>query len=270
MTAEAISRNAARIAVSGPAAGAMAGAFFARQCGFDNAISLDMGGTSADISLMYAGEVRVANEWSVEFGYPIMFPSIEIVTIGAGGGSIAWIDQGGSLRNGPQSMGADPGTGGLPARRQRGNQHRRQSRPRPPQPGRAPGRRDAARSRRRRTSSDKESRPAPRLRRRAGRGRHHPGRQRQHGRRRPPDLHPSRLRSPRFLPRRLRRRRLGPRRPSGARARHSGGRRPALPGITSALGCLLLDVRTISSAPTSRRPTRQQRRAGDRVRQAGG
>ena len=89
--------------------GAMAGAFFARQCGFDNAISLDMGGTSADISLMFGGEVRVANEWSVEFGYPIMFPSIEIVTIGAGGGSVAWIDAGGSLRNGPQSMGADPG-----------------------------------------------------------------------------------------------------------------------------------------------------------------
>jgi N-methylhydantoinase A len=118
MTAEAISRNAARIAVSGPAAGAMAGAFFARQCGFDNAISLDMGGTSADISLMYGGEVRVANEWSVEFGYPIMFPSIEIVTIGAGGGSVAWIDQGGSLRNGPQSMGADPG----PAAYQRGGE----------------------------------------------------------------------------------------------------------------------------------------------------
>ncbi len=118
MTAEAISRNAARIAVSGPAAGAMAGAFFARQCGFENAISLDMGGTSADISLMYGGEVRVANEWSVEFGYPIMFPSIEIVTIGAGGGSVAWIDPGGSLRNGPQSMGADPG----PAAYQRGGE----------------------------------------------------------------------------------------------------------------------------------------------------
>ena len=116
MTAEAISRNAARIAVSGPAAGAMAGAFFARQCGFENAISLDMGGTSADISLMFEGEVRVSNEWSVEFGYPIMFPSIEIVTIGAGGGSVAWIDPGGSLRNGPQSMGADPG----PAAYQRG------------------------------------------------------------------------------------------------------------------------------------------------------
>jgi N-methylhydantoinase A len=118
MTAEAIAGNAARIAVSGPAAGAMAGAFFARQCGFDNAISLDMGGTSADISLMYGGEVRVANEWSVEFGYPIMFPSIEIVAIGAGGGSVAWIDAGGSLRNGPQSMGADPG----PAAYQRGGE----------------------------------------------------------------------------------------------------------------------------------------------------
>jgi N-methylhydantoinase A len=118
MTAEAIAGNAARIAVSGPAAGAMAGAFFARQCGFDNAISLDMGGTSADISLMYGGEVRVANEWSVEFGYPIMFPSVEIVAIGAGGGSVAWIDAGGSLRNGPQSMGADPG----PAAYQRGGE----------------------------------------------------------------------------------------------------------------------------------------------------
>jgi N-methylhydantoinase A len=109
MTAEAISKNAARIAVSGPAAGAMAGAFFAQQCGFPNAISFDMGGTSADISLMFNGEVRVSNEWSVEYGYPIMFPSIEIVTIGAGGGSVAWIDDGGSLRNGPQSQGADPG-----------------------------------------------------------------------------------------------------------------------------------------------------------------
>jgi len=68
--------------------------------------------------MMYGGEVRVANEWSVEFGYPIMFPSIEIVTIGAGGGSVAWIDPGRSLRNGPQSMGADPG----PAAYQRGGE----------------------------------------------------------------------------------------------------------------------------------------------------
>ena len=68
-----------------------------------------MGGTSTDISLVYEGEMRTTNEWSVEYGHPICFPSIEILTIGAGGGSLAWIDQGGSLRNGPQSAGADPG-----------------------------------------------------------------------------------------------------------------------------------------------------------------
>jgi len=53
--------------------------------------------------------MRTTNEWAVEYGYPICFPSIEILTIGAGGGSLAWIDHAGSLRNGPQSAGADPG-----------------------------------------------------------------------------------------------------------------------------------------------------------------
>ena len=68
-----------------------------------------MGGTSTDISLVYEGEPKVTKEWSVEYGYPIRFPSIEVLTIGAGGGSLAWIDEAGSLRNGPQSAGADPG-----------------------------------------------------------------------------------------------------------------------------------------------------------------
>jgi N-methylhydantoinase A len=68
-----------------------------------------MGGTSTDISLVYGGESRVTKEWYVEYGYPICFPSIEVLTIGAGGGSLAWIDEAGSLRNGPQSAGADPG-----------------------------------------------------------------------------------------------------------------------------------------------------------------
>ena len=74
-----------------------------------NAIGLDMGGTSTDISLVYEGEPKVTKEWSVEYGYPIRFPSIEVLTIGAGGGSLAWIDEAGSLRNGPQSAGAEPG-----------------------------------------------------------------------------------------------------------------------------------------------------------------
>lgn len=73
------------------------------------AIGLDVGGTSSDISLMIDGELRRSNETSVNYGQPILFPSIDVVTIGAGGGSVAWIDDGGSLRNGPMSQRADPG-----------------------------------------------------------------------------------------------------------------------------------------------------------------
>lgn len=109
MTVEAMAFYAARIANSGPTAGAIAGAFIAQQCGFENAIGLDMGGTSTDVSLTYRGKVQVTDEWWVEYGYPILFPSADIRTIGAGGGSVAWIDEGGSLRVGPKSMGADPG-----------------------------------------------------------------------------------------------------------------------------------------------------------------
>ena len=68
-----------------------------------------MGGTSTDVSLAYQGESTVTKDWYIEFGYPIRFPSIEVLTIGAGGGSLAWKDEGGSLRNGPQSAGAHPG-----------------------------------------------------------------------------------------------------------------------------------------------------------------
>jgi N-methylhydantoinase A len=109
MTDEAASRLAARLAGSGIAAGAVASREVARLCGYPNAIGLDMGGTSADISLVYEGEARITTDWFIEYGYPIRFPSIEVLTIGAGGGSIAWIDEAGSLRNGPQSAGADPG-----------------------------------------------------------------------------------------------------------------------------------------------------------------
>jgi N-methylhydantoinase A len=109
MTPKSAERLAVRLAASGIAAGAIASRHIATLCGFENAIGLDMGGTSTDISLVYGGEVRLTKEWFVEYGYPIVFPSIEVLTIGAGGGSIAWIDQAGALRNGPQSAGADPG-----------------------------------------------------------------------------------------------------------------------------------------------------------------
>src|SRR2546430_4616425 len=77
-------------------------------CGFQNSIGLDMGGTSTDVSLTYEGQSRVTKDWHIEFGYPIRFSSIEVLTIGAGGGSLAWTDEAGSLRNGPQSAGASP------------------------------------------------------------------------------------------------------------------------------------------------------------------
>lgn len=109
MTSALVQKYAVRLAASGIAAGAIACQRLAGLCGYENAIGLDMGGTSTDISLVYEGEMRTTNEWSVQYGHPICFPSIEILTIGAGGGSLAWIDQAGSLRNGPQSAGADPG-----------------------------------------------------------------------------------------------------------------------------------------------------------------
>jgi len=109
MTPETADRWAVRLAASGIAAGAIASRHIGQLCGFENTIGVDMGGTSTDISLVYDGEARTTNEWSVQYGYPIRFPSIEVLTIGAGGGSLAWIDDAGSLRNGPQSAGADPG-----------------------------------------------------------------------------------------------------------------------------------------------------------------
>lgn len=109
MTPRMVGKYPVRLAASGIAAGAIAARHLAMQSGYRNAIGLDMGGTSTDIALVHDGEIRVTKEWSVEYGYPIIFPSIEVLTIGAGGGSLAWLDEAGSLRNGPQSAGADPG-----------------------------------------------------------------------------------------------------------------------------------------------------------------
>ncbi|MGE3874605.1 MAG: hydantoinase/oxoprolinase family protein [Parvibaculaceae bacterium] len=109
MTAKASEKFPARLAASGIAAGAIASRFVAQLSGFENSIGLDMGGTSTDVCLSDKGELPVTKDWHVEYGYPICFPSIEVLTIGAGGGSLAWIDKAGSLRNGPQSAGSRPG-----------------------------------------------------------------------------------------------------------------------------------------------------------------
>ncbi len=100
--------NALRTVLSGPAAGAVAAATVSTQEGFENAIGMDMGGTSADVSLVRDGELVRSTEGEIN-DLPVKTPMIDINTVGAGGGSIAWIDDGGALRVGPQSAGADPG-----------------------------------------------------------------------------------------------------------------------------------------------------------------
>jgi N-methylhydantoinase A len=94
--------------VSGPAAGVVGAERAARLAGFENAISLDMGGTSTDVCLIAGGEVQRSAERAVA-GLPIRLPTVDLHTVGAGGGSIAWVDEGGALRVGPRSAGADPG-----------------------------------------------------------------------------------------------------------------------------------------------------------------
>lgn len=109
ITAAGAERYAGRLAGSGIAAGAIAARHIAAAAGFANAIGFDMGGTSTDVSVVLDGELLVTKDWSIEYGYPIAFPSIDVKTIGAGGGSLAWIDDGGSLRSGPASAGSSPG-----------------------------------------------------------------------------------------------------------------------------------------------------------------
>ena len=94
--------------VSGPAAGVVGAARVARAGGVENAISLDMGGTSTDVCLISGGEAGRSSEREVG-GLPLRLPMVDLQTVGAGGGSIVWRDAGGALRVGPESAGADPG-----------------------------------------------------------------------------------------------------------------------------------------------------------------
>ncbi len=108
MTAQTATEKCVNTILSGPAGGALGGVMQGQAVGMDNVITLDVGGTSADISLAYQGNLGFENEVEVG-GYPVKARVIDVHTIGAGGGSIAWIDTGGALRVGPQSAGADPG-----------------------------------------------------------------------------------------------------------------------------------------------------------------
>ncbi len=119
-------RMPAAIVESGPAAGVIAAALAGRQLGLADVISFDMGGTTAKASVIAGGEIAVtaeyevggsgnASRWMNGTGHPIRVPVIDLAEVSAGGGSIAWIDPGGSLRVGPHSAGADPGPAGYGA-----------------------------------------------------------------------------------------------------------------------------------------------------------
>ena len=121
LDADAVAENPARIVECGPAAGVVGARHFAARAGFDNAITLDMGGTTAKASLIEGGRITFADEYEVGGGmssrsalmggggYALKLPVIDISEVGAGGGSIAWLDKAGSLKVGPQSAGAVPG-----------------------------------------------------------------------------------------------------------------------------------------------------------------
>lgn len=118
MSLAAAGRLPAAALLSGPAGGVVAAAALSTDMGYERAISFDMGGTSTDVSRVENGAPTLTFERPVA-GYPVRMPSVDIHTVGAGGGSIGWRDAGGSLRVGPHSAGAQPG----PAAYSRGGTH---------------------------------------------------------------------------------------------------------------------------------------------------
>ncbi|MFN3938075.1 MAG: hydantoinase/oxoprolinase family protein [Gemmobacter sp.] len=109
MAVDTACRLPVRTALSGPAAGVIAAAHIAQSAGIANVITGDMGGTSFDVALIADGQAALAAQTAIDFGMVVRTPMIEITTIGAGGGSIAWVDRGGLLTIGPESAGSDPG-----------------------------------------------------------------------------------------------------------------------------------------------------------------
>ena len=112
MTPEVATARPVAMMESGPVGGIIASARVGEKLGFADVISFDMGGTTAKTSLVRDGEPTLAPGYYVggyASGHPVMLPMIDVVEVGAGGGSIAWIDDVGALKVGPQSAGADPG-----------------------------------------------------------------------------------------------------------------------------------------------------------------
>ncbi len=104
-----VSKDAVKTVMSGPASGVMAAAYTASQSGFNRVVTYDMGGTSCDVGLIVNGIPQVTSELEIEYAMPIHVPMVDVHTIGAGGGSLSWVNEAGLLQVGPESAGAQPG-----------------------------------------------------------------------------------------------------------------------------------------------------------------
>lgn len=109
ITADLVRFKPETLLTSGPAGGVVGALAIGKTSGSEDIITFDMGGTSTDISIVEKGKPNMCSDYEIDWDVPVPIPMIEIVAIGAGGGSIAWIDSGGSLRVGPKSAGANPG-----------------------------------------------------------------------------------------------------------------------------------------------------------------
>ncbi len=247
MTPAEAARNPVYGVLSGPSGGVAGALYVAARAGFPNVLTFDMGGTSTDVSLCQAGEPTIGRETTIG-QFRIKVPSVDVHTVGAGGGSIAHVPQlTGALRVGPQSAGAEPGPGRVRPGRRGADRDRRQRRPRA-SPGRPDRRRDDARRRggAHGRGQGRRGHGAPA---RGSRGRHPADRQREHGRRAARDQRAARPRPARVRAGGLRRRR------PAARQRRRGadglvpGDRPALAGAR----CARWATWSRASATSSRR-----------------
>jgi N-methylhydantoinase A len=134
MSMRAVRAYPVRTCLSGPAAGVVGAAEIGRVGGFENLVTFDVGGTSTDVSLVYRGKPLFSSSRLVA-DYPVKTPMIDIHVIGAGGGSIAWMDDAGALESRAEKRGCRSRPGRVLARRRRADHHRRADQSAPPESG---------------------------------------------------------------------------------------------------------------------------------------
>ena len=223
--ADVVQTQAIHTALSGPAAGVIGARRIGEAAGFADLISVDVGGTSADVCLVRGGEAEVTVEGRIG-SWPLHVPMIDIHTIGAGGGSIARVTAGRHADGGARERGGAAGPGLLRRRRRGAHRHRRPPGARP-HPGAPARRRDRARRRAGAAGHRGAGGPAARAPAGGGGAGHPRHRQQQHGRRAPAGVGRARLRPARLRARPLRRRRPAARRRPRRAARHAHDRGPA-------------------------------------------